>query len=105
MSVTVSELSTKSPTRLLVGYITYINTKPQMNTISFTDLQTAHPYGVYSERFGCYYTVDYDSEMGYFRQLNDGSFENSWNFVDFDTLGDELREEMELIAAHICVNM
>ena len=76
-----------------------------MNTISLTDLQTAHPYGVYSELYACYYTVDYDSEMGYFRQLIDGSFENSWNFVDFDTLGDELREEMELIAAHICVNM
>ncbi len=88
-----------------MGYITYINTTPQMNTISFSDLQTAHPYGVYSERFGCYYTVDYDSEMGYFRQLNDGSFENSWNFVDFDTLGDKLREEMELIAEHIFTTM
>ena len=76
-----------------------------MNTISFTDLQTAHPYGVYSERFGCYYTVDYDSEMGYFRQLIDGSFENSWNDVDFDTLGEELREEMELIAEHIFTTM
>jgi len=76
-----------------------------MNTISFTDLQTAHPYGVYSERYGCYYTVDYDNEMGYFRQLNDGSFENSWNFVDFDTLGDKLREEMELIAQYIFFNM
>jgi hypothetical protein len=49
--------------------------------------------------------VDYDNEMGYFRQLNDGSFENSWNFVDFDTLGDKLREELELIAAHIFFNM
>ena len=76
-----------------------------MNTISFTDLQTAYPYGVFSERYGCYYTVDYDNEMGYFRQLNDGSFENSWNFVDFDTLGDELREELELIAEHIFTTM
>ena len=73
--------------------------------MTLTDLQTAHPYGVYSERFGCYYTVDYDNEMGYFRQLNDGSFENSWNFVDFDTLGDKLRDELELIAAHIFMNM
>lgn len=82
-----------------------------MNTISFTDLQTAHPYGVYSARFskessfGCYYTVDYDSEMGYFRELSNGLFENSWNFVDFDTLGAKMREEMELIAAHIFFNM
>ncbi len=73
--------------------------------MTLTDLQTAHPYGVYSERFGCYYTVDYDLEMGYFRQLIDGSFENSWNFVDFDTLGDELREELELIAEHIFTTM
>ena len=73
--------------------------------MTLTDLQTAHPYGVYSERFGCYYTVDYDNEMGYFRQLNDGSFENSWNFVDLDTLGDKLREEMELIAEHIFTTM
>ena len=73
--------------------------------MTLTDLQTAHPYGVYSERFGCYYTVDYDSEMGYFRQLIDGSFENSWNFVDFDTLGDKLREELELIAEHIFTTM
>ena len=73
--------------------------------MTLTELQTAHPYGVYSERFGCYYTVDYDSEMGYFRQLNDGSFENSWNFVDFDTLGEDVRDSLELIAAHICSNL
>ena len=73
--------------------------------MTLTDLQTAHPYGVYSKRFGCYYTVDYDNEMGYFRQLDDGSFENSWNFVDFDTLDDKMREEMELIAEHIFFNM
>ncbi len=73
--------------------------------MTLTDLQTAHPYGVYSKRFGCYYTVDYDNEYGYFRQLDDGSFENSWNFVDFDTLDDKMREEMELIAEHIFFNM
>ena len=73
--------------------------------MTLNELQTAHPYGVYSERFGCYYTMDYDNEMGYFRQLNDGSFESDWNFVDFDTLGDKLREELETIAAYICVNM
>ena len=76
-----------------------------MNTISLTDLQTAHPYGVYSERFGCYYTLDYDNEMGYFRQLNDGSFESDWNFVDFDTLDENTCNELELIVSHIAVNM
>ena len=70
-----------------------------------TDLQTAHPYGVYSERFGCYYTLDYDNEMGYFRLLNDGSFESDWNFVDFDTLSDEMSNELELIVSHIAVYM
>ena len=73
--------------------------------MTLNELQTAHPYGVYSERYGCYYTVDYDSEMGYFRQLNDGSFESDWNFVDFDTLSDKMRDELELIVSHICVNM
>lgn len=73
--------------------------------MTLTDLQTAHPYGVYSERYGCYYTVDYDLEMGYFRQLIDGSFESHWNFVDFDTLGDKLRDELEAIAIYICRNM
>ena len=73
--------------------------------MTLTDLQTAHPYGVYSERFGCYYTLDYDMEMGYFRQLNDGSFEKDWNFVDFDTLDENMRDELEVIGTYICVNM
>ncbi len=73
--------------------------------MTLTEHQTAHPYGVYSERFGCYYTADYDSEMGYFRQLNDGSFESDWNFVDFDTLSDKMRDELERIAAYIAFNM
>ena len=72
--------------------------------MTLNELQTAHPYGVYSELFGCYYTVDYDNEMGYFIQLNDGSFENSWNFVDFDTLDDNMRDELDTIAAHIFFN-
>ena len=72
--------------------------------MTLTELQTAHPYGAYSERFGCYYTVDYDSELGYFRQLDDGSFESDWNWVDFDILGEDIRNAIELIAAHICIN-
>ncbi len=73
--------------------------------MTLTDLQTAHPYGVYSELHGCYYTLDYDMEMGYFIQLNDGSFESDWNFVDFDTLDDNLRDELEVIANNICKTM
>ena len=73
--------------------------------MTLTELQTAHPYGVYSERFGCYYTLDYDNEMGYYRQLNDGSFESDWNMVDFDTLSDKMSDELELIVSHIAVYM
>jgi len=73
--------------------------------MTLTDLQTAHPYGVYSERHGCYYTLDYDNEMGYFIQLNDGSFEKDWNFVDFDTLDENTCNELELIVSHMTVNM
>ncbi len=73
--------------------------------MTLTDLQTAHPYGVYSEHHGCYYTLDYDMEMGYFIQLNDGSFESDWNFVDFDTLDENTCNELELIVSHIAVNM
>ena len=73
--------------------------------MSFLDLVTAHPYGTYSERYGCYYTLDYDSELGYFRKMKDGSFENTWNFVDFDTLDKKTRKELERIAAYISKTM
>ncbi len=73
--------------------------------MTLTELQTAHPYGVYSEQHGCYYSMDYDNELGYFIQYNNGEFENDWNWVELDTLDEELREEVESIAAHICVMM
>ena len=57
--------------------------------MTLTELQTAHPYGEYSERNGCYYTLDYDQELGYFRQLADGSFETDWNWCDFDTMSED----------------
>ncbi len=72
--------------------------------MTLTELQTAHPSGVYSERHGCYYAMDYDNELGYFIQYNNGEFEKDWNGVELDTLDEELREEVELIAAHICIN-
>ena len=56
--------------------------------MTLIELQTAHPYGEYSERNGCYYTLDYDNELGYFRQLTDGTFEPDWNWVDFDTMNE-----------------
>ena len=57
--------------------------------MTLTELQTAHPYGEYSERNGCYYTLDYDQELGYFRQLADGTFETDWNWCDFDTMSED----------------
>ena len=79
-----------------------------MNTtkmITLEKLQEAHPWGVYSEQHGCYYSMDYDNELGYFIEYTNGQFENDWNWVELDTLDEELREEVELIASHICVNM
>ena len=73
--------------------------------MTLTDLQTAHPYGVYYKEHGSYYTMDYDNELGYFIQLVDGSFETEWNWVDFDTLDEDTCKELELVAKDICCNM
>jgi len=61
-------------------------------TISLAELQDAHPYGVYSERHGSYYTLDCDNEIGYFIKLIDGSFETEWNWVELDTMSEEEAE-------------
>ena len=74
-------------------------------TISLAELQEAHPYGVYYKPHGSYYTLDYDMEMGYFIQLVDGSFETEWNWVDFDTLEESVRDELEVIAVNLCKKM
>jgi len=73
--------------------------------MTLTELQTAHPYGVYYKPHGSYYTMDYDNELGYFIQLVDGSFETQWNWVDFDTLDEDTCKELELLTKDICCNM
>ena len=73
--------------------------------MTFTELQTAHPYGEYSERNGCYYTLDYDQELGYFRQLADGTFETDWNWVDFDVMSDSDVEYILDLAKKVSLRM
>ena len=73
-------------------------------TLSLTDLQTAHPSGVYSEAHGCYYFLDHDNELGYFIQYNTGEFENEPDWVELDTLADDERQECEAVAAQISLN-
>ena len=70
-------------------------------TLSLTELQTSHPSGVYSESHGCYYFLDYDNELGYFIQYNNGEFENEPDWVELDTLADDERQECETIAQTI----
>ena len=73
--------------------------------MTLIELQTAHPYGAYCERYGCYYTMDYDNEMGFFRQLNDGTFENDWNWVDFDCLAEDEADYICEVAKDISTRM
>ena len=75
----------------------------KLKSISLEQLQTAHPSGVYSERHGCYYFVDYDGDLGYFIEYTNGNFESEPQWVDLDTLADDEREECENIAAHIAI--
>lgn len=79
-----------------------------MNTtttlLTLTEITDSYPNGVYSARHGCYYFLDQDDELGYFIKYIDGKFEQEIQYVDFDTLADDERQECELIAAHIAIN-
>ena len=72
--------------------------------LSLTELENAYPSGFVSFQHGCYYIIDQDGELGYFIQYNDGKYEPELQYVDFDTLEDDVREHCELIAAHISFN-
>ena len=78
-----------------------------MNTstslLSFTELQNAYPNGVFSARHGCYYFLDQDSDLAYFIQYIDGTFEPEVQYVDIDTLAEDEVKECKLIAAHIAI--
>ena len=72
-------------------------------TLSLNEVQDRYPAGVYSARHGCYYFLDQDGDLGYFIQYNTGEFESETNYVDIDTLDEELAEECNSIAAHISI--
>ena len=69
--------------------------------LSLQDVTNRYPSGVYSARHGCYYFVDYDGDLGYFIQLANGSFEDNVQYVDFDTMSDDEREDIEAILKEI----
>ena len=72
--------------------------------INLTDLQDRYPSGLYSEEHGCYYFLDYDLDLGYFIQYTNGQFESETQYVDFDTLADDERQECETISNQILLN-
>ena len=75
-----------------------------MSLLTLTELENAYPNGFQSFRHGCYYIIDQDGELGYFIKYIDGKFEPEVQYVDFDTLEDDVRAECEVIAAHISTN-
>jgi hypothetical protein len=72
--------------------------------LTFEEVQTAHPSGVYSEEHGCYFFVDHDGDLGYFIQYSNEEFESEPQWADLDTLADDERIELETIMNHILVN-
>ena len=70
-------------------------------TLSLTELQNRYPSGIQSEAHGCFYFLDYDNELGYFIQYENGQYESETQYVDFDILADDEREECESVASLI----
>ena len=101
--MTVGIVSTERPKgRFFVPY--YIHTKRNEPMLTLTELQDAHPAGVYFADHGCFYFLDYDGELGYFIEYTNGDFEKDANWVDLDTLADDEREECLRVAATIATN-
>ena len=69
--------------------------------MTLIELQDAHPYGEYSEKNGCYYTCDDDNEVGYFRQMSDGTFEDEWNWCDLETMSEDEADYVLQVATKI----
>ena len=69
--------------------------------LSLTELQDLYPSGIQSEQHGCFYFLDYDNELGYFIQYENGQYESETQYVDFDTLADDERQECEAVASLI----
>jgi len=90
-------VSTILPQQHIPLYIKRVNkdTKQMPTTqLSLQDVQNRYPNGIKKEGYGCYYFVDYDGDLGYFIQLANGSFEDNVQYVDFDTMSDNEREDI-----------
>ena len=73
-------------------------------TLSLSELQNRYPSGVKSDAHGCFYFLDYDGDLGYYIQYENGSYESETQYVELDTLADDERSECEAIAAQISLN-
>ena len=71
------------------------------NSLTIAQLNTAHPSGEYYPEHGCYYFVDHDGDLGYFIQYNTGGFECEPQWVDIDTLDEDLQTEVLAVAHRI----
>ena len=69
--------------------------------LSLTEVENAYPSGVHSVRHGCYYFLDMDGDLGYFIQYENGKFESEVNYVEFDTIDEDVAEECRRIAGYI----
>ena len=66
------------------------------NTLTLNDLKDRYVDGLHYPQHGCFYFMDYDNELGYFIEMNDGTFENDVNYVDLDTLDDDVYQQVQL---------
>ena len=76
-----------------------------MKSLTLGQLKQAHPAGEYNAAHGCFYFTDYDGDLGYFIEYNNGSFEPEPNWVELDTLADDEREECEAVAKLIAMRL
>ena len=70
-------------------------------SLTLEQLNTAHPSGEYCAEHGCFYFMDYDGDLGYFIQYNTGEFEPEANWVDIDTLDEDLQQAVLAVANRI----
>ena len=74
---------------------------PLQSRNSLESLQQAHPSGIRSDEFGCFFFIDYDGDLGYFIESTDGTFEPLPDWVELDTLADDERLPIIAIAERI----
>ena len=71
------------------------------NSLTIEQLNIAHPSGEYCPEHGCYYFIDQDGDLGYFIQYVNDSFESEAQWVDIDTLDEDLQTEVLAVAHRI----